>query len=71
MQQLSLFDQIEKEPCLHSNGYVTHACVPAGLWCSDCNRLVCQSIPQPPEVIGYTSADWTWKHEQGKECTTL
>lgn len=57
-------------PCLHRSCFTTMAYVPAGVVCSTCGKLLLQYIPQPPEVLGYVSADWAWKHQHGKEWTT-
>lgn len=35
-----------------------------------CNTLLLQYLPEPPEVLGYVSADWAWHHEQGRPWTT-
>lgn len=56
--------------CAHRHQFVTHAYVPCGLVCSDCDELVAQFIPQPPEVVGYLTADWAWHHRDGKPWTT-
>lgn len=27
----------------------------------ECDTLLSQSVPRPPEVVGYLTADWAWK----------
>ena len=57
--------------CAHEDCFITHACVPAGLVCSDCDTLLLQYVPEPPEKLGYLSADWAWHHVKGRPWTTL
>lgn len=71
--QLELFqpDQLERPakpsaPCEHKYGFQSYAFVPSGHVCSDCGELLCQRIPQPPEVLGYVSADWHWHYVEGR-----
>jgi len=67
-KQLTIFETLKAIiPCQHTSCFVTRAVVPAGLVCSDCGKLLFQYLPQPPEVLGYLSADWAWKHKYGKE----
>lgn len=58
------------ERCAHRGSFITMAYVPAGVFCDDCQTLLSQFIPQPPEVLGYLSADWAWHHRDGKPWTT-
>ena len=68
MEQLNLFnnpqDLIE---CRHTRCYATMSCVPAGVACFDCGMIVSQRIPQPPNELGYMSADWAWHHVYGRD----
>ena len=59
-----------RERCSHRSCFVSAAYVPAGVWCEGCGTLICQFIPRSPEVLGYVSADWAWKHVDGKAWTT-
>jgi|GEM_PF-7118826 len=71
MKQLTLdrfFDF--KSMCRHKSICATHAYVPTGIACLDCGKLLAQYIPESPEVLGYVSADWAWKHIHGEEWTT-
>mgnify|MGYP006439296081 FL=1 len=72
-EQLSLgFEHSPKIPfeeCHEHVGYTTMAYVPAGFYCEKCGNLISQSIPKPPEQVGYLTADWAW-HLEGKEWTT-
>ena len=72
--QLELFREEEVRPavraagpCEHRSGFVSYAFVPVGVVCSECGELLSQRIPQPPEVLGYVSADWHWHHVDGRE----
>lgn len=56
--------------CDHRVTFVTMAYVPAGVACIRCDLLLMQYLPEPPERLGYLSADWAWKHRDGKEWTT-
>lgn len=56
--------------CDHNSGFISQACVPAGYICDECGHLIWQSVPQPPEVLGYLTATWEWK-QSGKAFTTL
>ena len=69
MQQLKL--QFPVKPCLHPNLFVTMACVPAGVVCTCCGKLLYQYLPKSPDVLGYVSADWALKYKYGNEWTTL
>ncbi len=60
----------DRERCPHRSSFVTMAYVPAGVFCDGCGTLLCQVIPQGPEVLGYVSADWAWRHVDGKAWTT-
>lgn len=57
------------ERCAHEYGFYTHAYVPGGYFCTGCQRLIYQDIPEPPEVVGYLTAVWKWKLE-GRSWTT-
>ncbi len=57
-------------PCAHERLCNTHAYVPAGLFCVDCDTLLLQYIPQSPAVLGYLSAAWAWKYKDNNEWTT-
>lgn len=70
--QLELFQPVQMErparakgPCEHRSCFHSCAFVPAGCVCSDCGELLSQHIPQPPEVLGYLSADWKWHYIAG------
>lgn len=56
--------------CQHRFGFITMACVPCGYVCSDCEHLIWQYVPEPPEVVGHLTATWAWK-QSGKAFTTL
>lgn len=56
--------------CSHESGFTTMAYVPCGYFCSRCETLIFQYLPEPPEVLGYMSADWAWKHKHGRAWTT-
>jgi hypothetical protein len=58
------------DDCPHTYTFVTHAVVPAGDVCTECDALVSQFIPKSPAVLGYLSADWAWHHVHGKPWTT-
>lgn len=58
------------EDCPHFAGFTTHAYVPRGHVCTGCGMLLFQYRPQPPEEIGYLSADWAWHHRDGRAWTT-
>lgn len=71
--QLELFQAVQLErpvkpavPCEHKTGFLSMAFVPAGCVCGKCGELLSQIIPQPPEVLGYMSADWHWHHVEGR-----
>ena len=55
--------------CEHPGGFYSLAYVPGGFCCSRCQRLLCQDLPDPPEVVGYLTATWKWKLD-GKPWTT-
>ena len=57
--------------CQHNSCFVTMACVPAGLVCADCGKLLFQYLPQSPDELGYMSADWAWHYKHGRSWTTL
>lgn len=65
--QLSLRPAWER--CEHRQCFYTHAYVPGGIFCADCETLLNQSVPAPPEAVGYLTADWKWKLD-GKPWTT-
>ena len=67
---LDLFPAPTSETCDHELCHDTHAVVPVGLFCMNCNTLLLQYLPEPPEVLGYVSADWAWHNEHGKPWTT-
>jgi len=67
---LDLFPAPTWQTCDHDLCHDTHAVVPVGLFCMNCNTLLLQYLPEPPEVLGYVSADWAWHHEQGRPWTT-
>jgi len=67
---LDLFPAPTWETCDHDLCHDTHAVVPVGLFCMNCNTLLLQYLPEPPEVLGYVSADWAWHNEHGKPWTT-
>jgi hypothetical protein len=67
---LDLFPAPTWETCGHDLCHDTHAVVPVGLFCMNCNTLLLQYLPESPEVLGYVSADWAWHNEQGKPWTT-
>lgn len=52
--------------CSHDVTFLTHAVIPAGLACSRCGELVLQYIPEPPEQLGYVSADWNYLYGNGE-----
>ena len=56
--------------CPHRYGYDSSAYAPAGVVCCQCDQLLLQYIPQPPEILGYLSADWAWHHRDGRPWTT-
>lgn len=56
--------------CSHEFGYDTMAYVPAGVFCTDCQTLILQYVPESPQVLGYLSADWAWHYSKGKAWTT-
>jgi len=58
-------------PCRHDSQYHTMACVPAGMVCFRCGKLLYQYLPQSPAELGYISADWAWHHRNNKPWTTL
>jgi hypothetical protein len=60
----------DTDRCPHEYTFLSHAYVPVGDVCCDCGLLVSQTLPQPPEVLGYLSADWAWHHNHGKPWTT-
>jgi len=70
MKQLLLYDLIPKKECGHKSCFTSMAYVPAGIVCFDCGKLLCQSLPQSPEELGYLSADWAWKHKYGRAWIT-
>lgn len=65
MMQL-VMDLFPAEPCEHKSCFETMACIPAGLFCADCDTLIAQNYipPNEPEIIGYVSADWAWHYEE-------
>lgn len=67
---LDLFPAPTWETCDHDLCHDTQAVVPVGLFCMNCNTLLLQYLPEPPEVLGYLSADWAWHNEHGKPWTT-
>lgn len=58
-------------PCRHESCFVTMACVPAGMVCFRCGKLLYQYLPESPEEIGYVTADWAWHHRDNNPWTTL
>lgn len=71
--QLELFAAPAPEQmpeCDHRNGFISEAYVPGGYVCSACGALTFQYLPQPPEQVGYLTADWAWHHRDGKAWTT-
>ena len=63
-----------KEPKCNGDhiGFHSSAHVPGGLFCSDCDMIVMRDLPPPknqPEIIGYISATWAWKYEDGRDWT--
>lgn len=59
----------DRDRCPHDLTFYTSAYVPGGECCIKCDTLLSQSIPRPPEVVGYLTADWAW-HLEGKPWTT-
>jgi hypothetical protein len=63
-----------KEPKCNGNhiGFMSGAHVPSGLFCSNCNMIVMRLLPplkNEPEILGYVSATWAWKYEDGRDWT--
>lgn len=52
-------------PCEHNRTFDTMACVPCGVFCMDCDQLLYQYLPIPPEKLGYVSADWDYIQKHG------
>lgn len=69
MNQLELFKP-EVEECQHRSQFCTEAYVPGGYVCSQCGLLLCQVLPQSPEVVGYLTSDWAWHYRDGQPWTT-
>lgn len=67
--QLELALVPDRDRCPHESTFYTSAYVPGGECCTECDTLLSQSIPRPPEVVGYLTADWAWKLE-GNPWTT-
>ena len=73
--QLDLFAKPQithaaKPACGGHIGFMSTAHVPHGLFCNNCNMIVMRDLPPPknePEIIGYVSATWAWKYEDGNE----
>lgn len=65
-----LFPAPAWQTCSHDCCHDTCSVVPAGLFCMSCNTLLLQYLPEPPEVLGYVSADWAWHHKYGRAWTT-
>lgn len=46
--------------------------VPSGLYCTNCDMVVTRYLPpvkNEPEILGYITATWAWKYEDGREWT--
>jgi hypothetical protein len=67
---LDLFPAPTRQTCQHDSCHDTSAVVPAGLFCTICNTLILQYLPESPEMLGYVSADWAWHHQHGNAWTT-
>lgn len=68
--QLCLDLRPDRAACPHRICFVTMAYVPAGIACAACGLLILQYLPEPPERLGYSSADWAWHHRDSKPWTT-
>jgi hypothetical protein len=67
---LDLFPRPTWRECRHELCHDTYCVVPAGTWCSECDTLISQYVPASPQEIGYLSADWAWKYQDGNEWVT-
>lgn len=67
-EQLGLSLIPDWQTCQHA-GFYTNAEVPGGFFCGECRRIIWRSVPQPPELVGYLTADWAWKHKYGRAWT--